>query len=688
MNALVKAEWKHVNEWFQEQMSGKVAPIVEDLLKKWHPTIGVVIPLEKCTLGKTPITLERVQSSTITEVLPDGSPIETMRITSQVDFTSDAEMDFVFARVFLMGGNASVKVNGLRIKGTVIVELVQLSKDPPWFSAVRVYFPDLPTLDFDLEAHVTFGESILPLGFIKAKIIMAITEMVIGKFAVLPNRFCVPLGDRIELFPLKHAHPAGVLRVIVEEAENLRVPGSSGWGAKRGEANASPYVQLWAGHQSARTSVRKEEKTLKPKWKKDGQPYEVHDLLVAAPQMQSLKIRVCDDLHGIRSANPSPLLGQAELSIREYVNGSKGGRERFQLTASDSGRAGVVWLCIEWRPFAEASGEGSEHSPWKAGEGESEDSSEGCWTHGPPDWLRHSLLLSVHLYCGIGLPHDADDVIHYASVSVCAKKAGRNQEQKWAPEDIERRTMAPAYTMARTPEDHGEILVRSRCGESARQTLDDGSRRRLGRHLWRSSLWIPEDKMDIEGTDAVWDVPFRFMVDSLENVKVRLVMGTGEAKGKDDKVVLAGELSEAALREVDFGHMQPTFHNFTCNDGGIFTNRETQVKLVVHVRRLLPPVQVRKTRTALAKATLSSAATLGRRSIAAAPANTAADGSSAAAVPRAVPRWQFWRRRQPNPATVVPVGALEVAAAVTPEVTTSAHEPLLTSYFAARDFAG
>merc|ERR1740130_2586611 len=101
-----------------------------------------------CDLGLEPVQLENIVTETYTEAMPDGgADIENMQIIGRLDYHGNGIVD-----VNVSGGGMEghVIMTGVQLKGVVVIELVKLTHAPPWFSGVRIFFPNRPQVDITL----------------------------------------------------------------------------------------------------------------------------------------------------------------------------------------------------------------------------------------------------------------------------------------------------------------------------------------------------------------------------------------------------------------------------------------------------------------------------------------------------------------------------------------------------------
>jgi hypothetical protein len=174
------------------------------------------IQLVECGLGTKPISITECRTSSFYEEW-SGSETENIRIIGKLDHKSVEQK--IVVKAHTIGADRTVTLVNLSLSGTIVIELVRLTASAPWLSGVRVYFPDLPRVDIEVETKL------LPMGLddvfdlanrIK-KLVVEQIKSAIGMYAVLPNRFTKELGGegKIDPFNFRYPIPEGVLRVQV-----------------------------------------------------------------------------------------------------------------------------------------------------------------------------------------------------------------------------------------------------------------------------------------------------------------------------------------------------------------------------------------------------------------------------------------------------------------------------------------
>lgn len=523
VNDLLVAQWPFISKWFEQMLKEQVEP----LLQKFMPP-GIKISFgEKCSLGTTPMELRRVTTATYTEESLEGEELTNIRIGGHVNWRGDSEVD-----VEVTGG--SIAGMDLSLRAPIVIELVKLRTKPPWFSGVRIYFPDAPAIDMTVEAEV-LGMNSSP-GFVKRKLVKALATL-ICRHAVLPNRFTVGFGDGIDPFDLKHPRPQGVLRLVVLEAVGIRPYTGAPWwrfDAKR-EATADPYVEVSVGAATRTTKTAK--RILNPRWGEEA----VFDFLCDNPEKQSVCIVVRDEDYGFFSWKPSDFLGRTEMEVARLVDRQRPERgrrvpEHWMQLWGERGRMphGRLRVRAQWRAFADE---------WELGHYDATPIPATFWTIGVP--AEAAFYLAVDVYHATALPASGGDVPHWASLSI----VGGHLPGSPAPAPLETHS-----ANALQPSQHGLDLLRKQNAPLDVINAFEGEPRRA-HALWRRRVQAgdltPEQEIRIGGlVDAVWERSLFFLVDSLQAAKLRVaVLRPARGRTRGDGGVVLGS-AECLLKEI------------------------------------------------------------------------------------------------------------------------------------------
>lgn len=522
VNEILVAQWPFISKWFELILRDQVEPLVQKLMPA-----GITFSFgQEVSLGNTPLQLRRVNISSIKEISLQGDQeLTSVRIGGWVNWRGDSAVD-----VDITGGSVSAK--NLTLKAPIVIELVKLRTKPPWFSGLRVYFPGIPTIDMKVEAKVLNFNS--GLGFVKHKIAKALATL-IGRHAVLPNRFGVAFGDGIDTFDLKYPRPVGVLRIVVLEAVGLRAYSGAPWWRfdARREATADPYVEVSVGSCTRTTKTVKQ--VLTPKWGEEA----VFDFVVDDPDRQCACFTVKDEDYGLLSWKPSDFLGQTHLEVSRLVD--RQGAERGRMVPE-------LWLQL-WGEFGRLpQGKLRVRAQWRecADETDLDNFSEipslsSCWTIGVPS--EAAFHLAADVYYATALPEAGADVPHWASVSI----VDGHLPGAAAPPALETHN-----AVAVRPAEHGlALLRRQNVPNEVIEAFEDDPRR--AHILWRRRVQagLAPGEEEADGTvDAVWERSLSFLVDSLEAATLHVsVLRAANGKTRADGGIVMGT-AECRLLDV------------------------------------------------------------------------------------------------------------------------------------------
>jgi hypothetical protein len=349
INDLVRHQWQYISAWFDDKMRRSVEPVLQSFMPH-----GFVIKFgTRCSLGAIPLELTQVHTTKYQED-SIGTKMPNLRVVAEIDFDGTPEVD-----VELSGGHivsTSLTIHTLKLKGKVVIDIVQFIPKPPFMSGLRISFPDKP----ELTIEVTAGKLLtLPfnVSFIEQMISKSLVQ-VISDQVVFPN--CLPIkfsaGDTLAL---THPIPVGVLRVTVKKAEDLEAPGYipirrwfSGWFSRSlaSDFPSDPYVEVNVGASQRRTEEVRRCKN--PEWDHDGSTF---DFLVYDPERQHLCIEVRDNDYGIMSSKISDFMGRKKFEVRRIKEKGLVEIEGFNWIFKKSGFCRNVDLCplqLSTRQFA------------------------------------------------------------------------------------------------------------------------------------------------------------------------------------------------------------------------------------------------------------------------------------------------------------------------------------------------
>lgn len=558
INALIASEWRFISLWFRQQMVELAQPCLQELIGQYISGVKVSIG-EKCDLGTQPVQLHNIATKNYKEFLSDSTEIDNVQILGQLDYHSDAQMELNLETFGSEIVKTQVQVSDIIIKGEIVIELVKLTHTPPWFSGVRIFSPNVPNVDLKVNSKL-FGMN-FNVAWLKKTIIDAITRNVITSFAVLPNRFTINLGDRIDEFALNHPAPQGVLRLAVMEASGLRATGDNAWPSWRAwqsqkvpVANADPKAVVNLGAMTIET--RKMDKTLDPFWGLQ----EIHDLVVTDLEKQKLRIVLRDTESGLFSTKPSDFLGQVEVPVKDLTNCTEK-EVFFPLSGIDStgeGSHGQLGLKAQFRELANIGPHSDYCDNWCSPE--MAKFLNFWWDIG--EQKRACVLLMADVFYASGLSSCEDGTLHWAELKVSGY---RNPE---VPEDqcptIERQTSEiPGRTAVR----HGRELVSSLgLGPDLMGVLPSETEEDLARKIWRKRVEVSAKAHEMENSghqlvDVVFNTPFSFLLDGVAGVTVEISIWRHEKTRRKDGKKCVGRIKKTLSQQ--FLSQNPRWQDFS-----------------------------------------------------------------------------------------------------------------------------
>lgn len=507
VNALIATKWKFISQWFRQTMKSSAEPLLQDLLAAYIPGIRVAIG-DICGLGSTPVCLRNIRTETHRERLPgEDEDIENLQIVGFLDYVGGViDLDFT-----LIGGElGKMTADAIQIRGDIVIELVKLSREPPWFSGIRVYFPDTPTVDLSVHSKVV-GLVSVGMARFKDTLVEVLRDKVIAPMSVLPNRICVGIGHSMEDAKLRHWQPEGVLRIAMIRGQGFSNPCDPKWymplRSTWVEKKVAPFVELSLGSAKSRTTTTG--KTLNPVWEKEDGSEEVHDFLVVDQAKQNVQIAV-------RNRTTAEILGCADLSVTKIIENPHI-KERWLPLES---KGGSVCLKAQWRPFAPEGDRDAIHLP-------------NYWGLGGA--VSNSVQLIVDVFHIAGLLPAEDGTEHWFTISVINKTAGTT-------ETLHERESSTQPAHDSVVHGHGLLkqlgITSKALGPEAMSAVEWAQ---LSRGIWRSKVEVSDAAAEQEKshgkklTDVLWDSTFCFPLDMVSNKTIQVTVWR-PAKGKTRQV--------------------------------------------------------------------------------------------------------------------------------------------------------
>ncbi|XP_041119850.1 extended synaptotagmin-3-like isoform X2 [Polyodon spathula] len=233
-------------------------------------------------------------------------------------YVADCEINVEIKRLCKAG------VKGMQLHGTLRVILEPLIGQSPLVGGVTFFFIRRPLL----EINWTGLTNLLDVPGLNDMSDGAILD-IISSYMVLPNRYCIPLIDQVQLAQMRFPLPSGVVRVHLIEAEDLVPKDTYMMGMVKGKSD--PYANLRVGTQSIRSKTIKE--NLNPKWN------EVYEFVVHEAPGQDLELEMFDE-----DPDKDDFLGSLVIELGEVMN-DRVVDEWFPLSDIERGK---VHLKLEW----------------------------------------------------------------------------------------------------------------------------------------------------------------------------------------------------------------------------------------------------------------------------------------------------------------------------------------------------
>ncbi|CAJ1450572.1 unnamed protein product, partial [Effrenium voratum] len=227
VNDVIHRLWPSISEWFRRKLKAELEPELKKQLLD-------IVEFEDLGLGTAPMRLEGITSSMCTEEW-DDNVLKVIKCAGDLDYSGDGEIT-VGIRAGRGGAMGRVVLTDLRLKGKIVLELAQLIPVAPWFTGVRIYFPDMPQVDLNIDAKVFVLDAFCDTAaLVKTKVLKVLREAV-ASVCVLPSRLVLEATTVFDHFRLHHPRPQGVLRAQIQ----VQIPPvettapdatSSAWGA-------------------------------------------------------------------------------------------------------------------------------------------------------------------------------------------------------------------------------------------------------------------------------------------------------------------------------------------------------------------------------------------------------------------------------------------------------------------------
>merc|ERR1719244_2431941 len=241
VNNMLKKLWPNVNNYVRKTLFETVEPLVKNVLNDYKIK-GFKFERENVHLGQVPPRITGIK------VYDEETNRNEIVMDMDIVFASDLEVMFS-----LKGIRANISEFSLR--GMLRVVFKPLISEIPLIGGVQVYFLRDPEIDYSL-GGVAGALDVPGLSTIVEKIV----RDQVRNFIVLPNKFLMPLVDKLPKKDLICPNTAGVLRVTLLRAKDLMQKDV----AVIGKGKSDPYAILTVGATTYKTPTMTN--TLNPTW--------------------------------------------------------------------------------------------------------------------------------------------------------------------------------------------------------------------------------------------------------------------------------------------------------------------------------------------------------------------------------------------------------------------------------------
>eukprot|EP00929_Paragymnodinium_shiwhaense_P059560 TRINITY_DN29830_c0_g1_i2.p1 TRINITY_DN29830_c0_g1~~TRINITY_DN29830_c0_g1_i2.p1 ORF type:complete len:850 (-),score=222.00 TRINITY_DN29830_c0_g1_i2:133-2682(-) len=251
LNVAVQEMWPEITTFIKTVLQDSV----EDAIQARVPLVFKGLGFGKIVFDDTALQLEQLSVEGVNQVCRSTGSVRDLKVTGRVVW--DADVSVVWNSLL-----ANVTAKHVTLKGQLAVYLKQILPRPPFFSGLRVYFTQQPSVALRLNVQA-LGQTVSP-AVLEDLLADVIQRQLISQI-VLPNIVTVLLDSYEEeaWFQLGRVLPEGVLIVHVQQARNLA---AKGWGLPFGiiKNSSDPYCELNLGGETWTSPAKP--CTLDPEW--------------------------------------------------------------------------------------------------------------------------------------------------------------------------------------------------------------------------------------------------------------------------------------------------------------------------------------------------------------------------------------------------------------------------------------
>lgn len=462
LNEWVALHWEFICQWFTDLMENSLEPMLQ-------AHVLASCKLTQCDLGLAPPKIKFIHTRRSKQTCPHtghGNSHVTVQISGDISQS-------IKCTITIESNVGSISLTQIDIQGTIVVEFVKLQSKPPWFSGIRVFFPDAPQLSIHVETAAALGlDAFIDFKSSVERIVAHKILDLVKDNAVLPNCIAYRSLHELDFFYFKHVHPQGVLTVKLLDSAVCTTTSSA--------------VTLW----ESEVCVGAESKLLRP--------LEEGHFVVFDQSRQFLRITALDT-HGV-------IIGDGACKIAWFADNKEASCSEHCLHVKSmehghSHEGADMKIVALWRPIT-----GPHQTPVN--------SIQSCRV-GDESAVTKWLLM-VDLFYASYLPAVESGTMHWVSISVCG------------PCGVHELRDSPCQP-AQTPKEEGLTSIAPELREILQHKLSPAEWRHvLGRKGKSEAFTLSEQSADL--VDVTWEHRFRELIDvhssRLESVRSTEVVAT------------------------------------------------------------------------------------------------------------------------------------------------------------------
>lgn len=333
-NEILSFLWPRISHWAHELITKEIGPMVRSALPSQLQ--GADFDKDRCHLGDEAVQFTSIKIFDRKEKTAEGM-CENIVFRCRFEWNADLNVMFKVA-------GAEMGVQGMVMKGQLLVELVHMISYPPMFKGVRLFFLDAPEMELNFAGT---GSDLLNMSIIHRRIMDVFTS-VLASTCVAPRYRGFKLISQVDLFSIVSPPPEGILWVTVWNANDLLAMDTNFFG----KGTSDPYVKVRIGAHVFRSETQY--KTLSP----------VFNYKLSVPITSLHDQRIWIELYDHDFITRDDFLGRVSVPVELLATWGKEKKVTVSLRDEfdQKGKNGSVTLSAEWQPVVqEVDAAGQDH---------------------------------------------------------------------------------------------------------------------------------------------------------------------------------------------------------------------------------------------------------------------------------------------------------------------------------------